>query len=335
MSKFNYKKISEDLLRDLPKRTQAVISRRFGFDTGNKETLEAVGDDYSITRERVRQIENFGMDKAREKAQTISQNVFQHFAQQINTFGGFKKENSLLQELGGSNLKPYVLFLLNIDNQFKRFPESSDFFPAWAIEANPVKKARKAANSFIKELEKKNKPFIFEDSKIYKTNPANSKALFSSIELSKRILRNSDGLCGFATWPEINPRGIKDKAFLVLKKENKPMHFTNVADFIQAKEENKKPYLFKTVHNELIKDNRFVLVGRGLYGLQEWGYETGHVKDVIFSVLKKAQKPMPKQKIVDYVLKQRFVKESTVLLNLNNRDYFQQDNRGRYTVREI
>ncbi|MCK4859510.1 MAG: hypothetical protein KAS87_03010, partial [Candidatus Omnitrophica bacterium] len=250
MSKFNYKKISEDLLRDLPERTQAIISRRFGFGTGNKETLEAVGKDYEITRERVRQIENFGMGKARENAETISQNVFQDFTRQINAFGGFKREDSLLQELGGSNSKPYVLFLLNIDHQFKRFPESDDFFPAWAMEANPVRQARKTAMSFIKELEKRNKPFVFEDSKIYKANRANSKILFSSIELSKHILRNSEGLCGFATWPEINPRGIKDKAFLVLKKEQKPMHFTDVADFIQAKEEIKKPYLFKTVHNE-------------------------------------------------------------------------------------
>jgi DNA-directed RNA polymerase sigma subunit (sigma70/sigma32) len=97
MSKFNYKKISEDLLRDLPKRTQAIISRRFGFGTGNKETLEAVGKDYDITRERVRQIENFGMEKARENAETISRNVFQHFVQQINAFGGVKREDSLLQ----------------------------------------------------------------------------------------------------------------------------------------------------------------------------------------------------------------------------------------------
>ena len=111
MSKFNYKKISEDLLQDLPERTQAIISRRFGFETGNKETLEAVGEDYGITRERVRQIENFGMDKARENAKIISQKPFQHFVQQINAFGGFKREHSLLQELGGSNSKPYVLFL--------------------------------------------------------------------------------------------------------------------------------------------------------------------------------------------------------------------------------
>jgi hypothetical protein len=128
MSKFNYKKISEDLLRDLPERTQAIVSRRFGFDTGNKETLDAIGQDCGITRERVRQIENFGMEKARENAKSVSPNIFQYFVQQINAFGGFKREDSLLQELGGSNLKPYILFLLNIDNQFKRFPESDDFW---------------------------------------------------------------------------------------------------------------------------------------------------------------------------------------------------------------
>lgn len=272
MSKFNYKKISQGLLQDLPQRTQAIISRRFGFEKGNKETLDAIGRDYGITRERVRQIENFGMEKARENAKSLSPNAFQYFSQQINAFGGFKKEESLLQELGGSDFKPYVLFLLNVDNQFKRFSEKDDFFPAWAMEAKPIKQAHKTAMSFIKELEKRNKPFMLEDSKTYKANRARAKAILASVELSKRILKNSDGLCGFATWPEINPKGIKDKAFLALKKENKPMHFTDVADLIQANEKYKKPYLFKTVHNELIKDNRFVLVGRGLYGLLEWGY---------------------------------------------------------------
>ena len=335
MSKFNYKKIAQNLLQDLPQRTQAVISRRFGFETGSKETLEAVGKGYQITRERVRQIENFGMAKIREKTQAVPQNVFPYFAQQIKGFGGFKKEDSLLQELGGSDSKPYVLFLLNIDNQFKRFPETDNFFSVWATDPNSVNRAQKIAMSFIKELEKKNKPLVLEDSRIYKANRANPAAVFSSIELSKNILTSAEGLCGFANWPEINPRGIKDKAFLVLKKENKPMHFTDVADLVQANEQHKKPYLFKTVHNELIKDNRFVLVGRGLYGLREWGYEPGHVKDIIFSALKKSQKPLPKRKIVDYVLKQRFVKESTVLLNLNNRNYFQLDDKGRYTVREI
>lgn len=334
MSKFNYKKICENLLQDLPKRTQDIISRRFGFGTGEKETLEFVGNDYKITRERVRQIENIGLKIAREKAQNISQKPFQYFAREIKNFGGLKRENLLLEKLGGLNSRPYILFLLSIREPFKRFPETDDFFPFWTMESNSIKRAQKITESFFKELKKKDRPLVFEDFRVYNANPSNANVLLSSIELSKHILKNQDNLYGFSNWPEINPRGIKDKAFLTLKKENKPMHFTQVADIIQTQEKIKKPYLFKTVHNELIKDNRFVLVGRGLYALQEWGYETGHIKDVIFNVLKKSHKPLPKQKIVDYVLKQRFVKENTVLLNLNNREYFQQDNKGRYFVRE-
>ncbi len=337
MNRLNYKKISENLLQGLPPKTQDIISRRFGFRTGEKETLERIGSDYKITRERVRQIEDAGLKIVREKAKNISQKPFQYFEREIKNFGGLKRESLLLERLGGPNSKPYILFLLSIREPFKRFSETNDFFSFWATQTNPdpVKRVQKTIESFCRELNKKNKPLAFEDFRIYKANPSNANVLLSCLELSKRILKNQDNLYGFADWPEINPRGIKDKAFLVLKKENRPMHFTQVAEIIQAQEGTKKPYLFKTVHNELIKDSRFVLVGRGLYALQEWGYEAGHIKDIIFNVLKKSGKPLPKQKIVDYVLKQRFVKENTILLNLSNKEYFQQDDKGRYFVREI
>jgi len=128
-------------------------------------------------------------------------------------------------------------------------------------------------------------------------------------------------------WPEINPRGVKDNAYLVLLKTKKPLHFTQITKLI-----NKA--LPQTVHNELIKDPRFVLVGRGIYGLRDWGYEPGLVKDVIFKVLKTSRAPLAKQQILAHVLKQRFVKENTILLNLSNRKYFSKNLQGKYQIRE-
>ena len=90
----------------------------------------------------------------------------------------------------------------------------------------------------------------------------------------------------------------------------------------------------QTVHNELIKDPRFVLVGRGLYALKEWGYEEGQVKDVILKILKEARKPLPKEEILAGVLKQRMVKENTVLLNLNNKKYFLKTPEGKYISKD-
>jgi hypothetical protein len=84
-----------------------------------------------------------------------------------------------------------------------------------------------------------------------------------------------------------------------------------------------------TTHNELIKDSRFVLVGRGLYALSEWGYMSGVVKDVIKNIIEN-DGPLTRDKIVEKVLKERYVKENTILVNLQNPKYFRRDKEGRY-----
>jgi hypothetical protein len=79
----------------------------------------------------------------------------------------------------------------------------------------------------------------------------------------------------------------------------------------------------------LIKDGRFVLVGRGLYALTEWGYSQGTVVDVVMRILKEAG-ALSKDEIINHVLKERFVKENTILVNLQNAKYFKRDENGRY-----
>ena len=84
-------------------------------------------------------------------------------------------------------------------------------------------------------------------------------------------------------------------------------------------------------HNELIKDPRFVLVGRGLYALSEWGYSNGVVRDVIKEILKKGG-PLSKEEIIDRVLKERYVKENTITVNLQNSKYFKKSKEGKYAL---
>jgi DNA-directed RNA polymerase delta subunit len=73
----------------------------------------------------------------------------------------------------------------------------------------------------------------------------------------------------------------------------------------------------QTVHNELIKDKRFVLVGRGTYALSEWGYKRGTVKEVLEEILRKHSRPMKRGDIIKKVLEVRQVKKSTIVINLN------------------
>ena len=86
-----------------------------------------------------------------------------------------------------------------------------------------------------------------------------------------------------------------------------------------------------TTHNELIKDPRFVLIGRGLYALAEWGYAPGVVRDVIRDLIV-AEGPLKKEEVVERVKKARFVKENTIAVNLNNPRYFKREKDGRYVI---
>ncbi len=324
---FDYDKICQNLVKDLPQRQKEVISRRFGLKTGQKETLEAIGKDHGITRERVRQIEEDGFLRLEPKIGQL-QKTFQYFTGQLKNFGDLKKEDILLQSLGGKRFQSQVCFLLTLGPNFKKVGESDEFYSLWTINQNSLVLAKKVIDSFYNQLKKNNRPLSLKDYIPPATLAlsSNRQALLAYLEISKKIQKNSEGLFGFKNWPEINPRGVKDKAYLVFKKTQKPLHFNQVAEFIDGA-------LPQTVHNELIRDERFVLVGRGIYALREWGYEPGQVKDVISKILKKAGKPLTKEEILQEVLQQRLVKENTVLLNLSNKKYFLRASQG-YTVRK-
>ena len=340
--KYEYQKICANLLKGLSQRTNDVIERRFGLQTGNKETLEAIGKSYSITRERVRQIEKEGFSKIRPKLKEY-QNVFKYFNDTLASFGDLKREDVFFEFLGGDKFQNQVFFLLTNGEDFERSPEDKDFYPFWARKKDSVNLAKKIVTLIINKFKKEKKPLTLDE--LFKTqnkeiskvsNRKINKNIFHSyLEISKEIQKNPENQFGLRNWLEINPRGVKDKAYLVLKKKEQPLHYAKIATLIE-----KLPFPFQkkthvaTVHNELIKDPRFVLVGRGLYALREWGYTPGVVRDIIYKVLKESKKPLSKEEVLDKVLKQRFVKANTIALNLQDRDYFARDEKGKYTIRE-
>lgn len=340
---FNYQKICQDLLKDLSQRTNNIIERRFGLKTGKKETLEAIGQGYGLTRERIRQIIEEGFLKIRPKIKE-HQKISQYFNRALKSFGDLKKEDAFLNFLGGQTLQNQVFFLLTLNKNLERISEDKDFFAFWTRRKESIDLAKKVVDSTLNRLEGEKKTFPLE--KIYEVQKVDlgrilgkkiNKNIFSSyLELSKKIQKNPENQFGLRNWLEINPRGIKDKAYLVLKKEGRPLHFSQVAVYIDKLpfSPQKKAQL-ATVHNELIRDQRFVLVGRGLYALREWGYEPGVVKDIIFKTLKEANRPLSKKEIIDRVLKQRVVKENTILLNLQDRNKFLRDSEGRYKISAV
>ena len=156
--------------------------------------------------------------------------------------------------------------------------------------------------------------------------------LDSYLSIARRIRKNPYGEFGLVEWPAILPSGMRDKAYAALAYHGEPLHFRNIATHIDKAGWDRRRAHPQTVHNELIKDGRFVLVGRGLYALEDWGYEAGTVADVIVSVLAKAGSPLEKQELIKRVLEKRKVKDTTILLNLQNRKRFRKTGEEGYTL---
>ncbi len=328
---YNYNQITQKLFQGLPQRTKEVIVRRFGLKGGDRETLESIGESFGITRERVRQLEEDGISRMRPRLSSFDK-IADSFSDRLKATGGLRKEDVLLEEVGGKKYSNYAFFLLTLFEPFTRYSENKDFYSLWAYGPDAFLKAQNSINAVKRELEKTSQPMTMDDLKAH-SGAASLASLAAYIEVSKIIQKGTNGLYGLREWPEINPKSVKDKAYIVFKNEKKPLHFKEVAKLIEVRFSENKVF-FPTVHNELIKDPRFVLVGRGTYALKEWGYEPGVVKEVIVKVLRDSKLPMEREEIVEKVLDQRFVKANTVILNLKDKKFFAKTQEGKYTLRE-
>ena len=318
-----------------------VVEKRFGLRGGGAYTLQAIGKEYHITRERVRQIEYDALRQLRkdEHLQDVAP-VFQAMKAHVADHGGIMSEQELLANFCEHKYHPHVSLLLDIGPSFHRVAENNDYHPRWAINKDVASSAEKVVNTAVKELEDNKRTVSAEElnaiisraaKEIYGQEPQDHivKTLLTS---SKHIHKNPYHEYGLAWWPSINPSGVKDKAYVAIAKAGKPLHFREVAEVINKAGWSKKKAHPQTVHNELIKDKRFVLVGRGLYALKEWGYEPGAVRDVMVSVLKEARKPLTKDEIVTLATKKRLVKTPTILLNLQNKKLFKRLTDGTYSL---
>lgn len=333
---YNYKDICAKVLSTLPSKQKQVLERRFGLTGAGRETLQKIGDGFSVTRERVRQIETEAFLKLRQQTEIQDlKKVFSHFGQYLQKHGGLKREDILLADLGKDGFENSVLFLFTLGQDFYRVPEDNIVYSFWTIEQGLSSQVRSLVQDVIKKFNKAKQPLQREE--LLGWQAEDTKLLLGALEIAKEIEEGPLGHLGLVSWPEIKPRGVRDAAFLCLKKASKPLHFTEIASLsgeLKGEFFAKRKILPQTVHNELIRDPRFVLVGRGVYALKDWGYEEGTVKDVICKVLEKAEEPLAKEEVVRLVLAQRMVKPNTILLNLNNQTHFQKDPEGRYTIRE-
>lgn len=327
------------LVKEVIPRNRDIISRRFGLKNGKRETLESIGRGYGITRERVRQIEEFTLKQlSKISVENSSMASYVNWAREfIDSKGGVVKEKELFkafsdQELN-SSANTSLLFALSVDGNLVRSPENDEFYAFWSSDAQRLNSFKNTTVALVKALEKNGSVVPFDELNSFAKNNSVDN-IEPCLSISKSINQNIYGQVGLVSWPEVKPRGVKDKAYLVLKRTNSPKHFGEIARLINEARFSSKKANVQTVHNELIKDIRFILVGRGMYALSEWGYSAGTVKDVLIDILKKTQKPMPKASLIAKVKDARMVKENTILLNLQDSKTFLKKEDGTYTLRK-
>lgn len=327
------------LLAAAPERAREVLIRRFGLGANpQRETLEAIGDRSSITRERVRQIEAAGLDAVRAaKAFKEAHAAFEELAQYIHQLGAIVPEETLLSALGkDEKIRNRFRFFLMLDSAFFRERETNDFLARWHVDSTTAKHIHDALSRLYSSLSDTNVvpegellDRFLDELKSVNDAYKNEEVLKRWLSLSKHIGSNPLAEWGRTTTPAIRIKGVRDYAYLAVKRHGAPMHFSEVAKTIGALF-SKKAHI-ATTHNELIKDPRFVLVGRGLYALTEWGYKPGVVREVIHEALEK-EGPMKKDEIIKHVKRARFVKDNTILVNLNDSRYFKRLKDGRYAA---
>lgn len=346
-STLNLEEVVWELLMVLSDKERAVIVKRFSLDNKPRQTLESIGRSFSVTRERIRQIEatalkklqrNAGNSRIRKVSQEISAILAEH--------GGIRREKQIITDILARLHGPsspinghIVLLALSITPGIVRSDSPKAFHRFWyqkdMVSAAEIKKIAKTAYQITnKKSDVINGPELIEKTATQLGMTAKDyEKIMSVIEADMRFRKVNQNQYGLQEWRHINPKSIHDKALIVMRKEMKPMHFIEIANTISETGFDNRPVTVQAVHNDLIRYPEFVLVGRGMYALREWGYDPGTVADVIASILKE-EGPLTKKEIIKKVQDQRDVKVGTISLNLQKEAAFTRIGRAVYDFDE-
>lgn len=337
-STINLESITNDILSIIDQeREREIITRRFGlFD--RRETLEQIGELLGITRERVRQLEKAILSKLKNATEsgkvTAINNIEKVLVRELSEMGRVARVSDLTDRLlgGTSNQKDRarVAFIAELAPALTVVDQNDNYHHAVGIrEYGDSKKIREEVDKIVSAIKKHGEPLTIEQlhDQLNYEHPNYVRALAS---VSKLLAHLNDSW-GLVKWPTVNPKNIRDKIYVILTENGRPMHFSEIAKSIKGSDFKRKDVTTQAIHNELIKDSRFVLIGRGIYALDSWGFSRGTVADIISDVLKESPEPLHRDEIVRRVLKSRQVKETTILLNLQSKPQFKRVAKATYT----
>ena len=322
-------------------REREIITRRFGLK-GRRETLEQIGEMLSITRERVRQLEKailIRLQISAEENQILEIGAAEKLlVRNLTEMGRVARLSDIANKVYGreatASEKMGIYFIATFAKNLTIVEENDKYYAAIGIaEYGNSKVIRERIDAIVSIIKANKAPMTIDelDEKLDYEHPDHIKAVAS---ISK-LLATLNDVWGLVKWPAVNPKNIRDKIYVILEARKEPMHFSEIAKAIKESNFKRRNVTVQAIHNELIKDPRFVLIGRGIYALSSWGYKKGTISDIIVSTLKKTDKPLTREEIVKQVLRVRKVKETTILLNLQNKKLFKKVEKNSYTLADV
>lgn len=337
------KNLINNLLILLSQKEKHIIENRFSLNNLPHSTLEKIGKEFGVTRERIRQIEKNALRKLqRNVVNTPLHIINQHANTIIQKFDGVILEEKLVNEIlmltqDKTGIDPNAIKLsLQLDSNLEKVHNTIFLRPYWKTKMIPRGDILEICEKTLSFLSKKTDVVPVEELAQHLQSSSEKRIskqrIMSCMELDRRIKSVRHGV-GLSTWRHINPKTLRDKILYILKHTEKPLHFVEISNRISEARFDQKVVNVQAVHNELIRYPNFVLIGRGIYALKEWGYEEGTVADVITNTLKK-HGPLDKDKIIEEVLKQRQVKRITITLNLKNKNLFDRVGRTVYALKK-
>lgn len=331
--------LTDKLLSDLPERSREIVKKRFGLLGNKKETLEKIGSSYGVTRERVRQIIAEAIKRVSQKKE--DDNFKKAEEKIISTIGesnGIIKETEVLEKLAAGNAgeRNSISFLAACSKKIAITEEKGSIKKSWLLSDESLKRVKEIEVIAREIFQKERRPLTSKEIAekiIASKRDLDERQVVNYLGVLSAIEKNIFGKWGLSCWSDINPKGTGERIYLVLKEKNNPLHFSEIARLIDEYGLSKKKAHPQTVHNELIKDERFVLIGRGIYALKEWGYARGTVKEVLEDILRKSGRALSREEILEKVFKIRRIKKSTILINLNNCKIFLREGNF-YTIKK-
>ncbi len=344
LKQFRPAEIVNEILATLKNRDRQILIQRYGLNGQEIKTLAAIGSEQHLTRERVRQIEKEllkGLKKTGLSKESFAA-TRELLLSTISEHGRIMAQDTLLRHLGvkSEEDRNAIIFLLHLIEELESYLHQN-YKKCWVTILFNKQLLHEFSSESKGILAKVGKPLFaeeflaeFKQTETYKNNQTefSDSTVLNFLDLAQEIERNVFEQWGLEAWKEIKPKDVGDKAYLVMKHHKKPEHYSVITDMInKAQFDDRKAYK-ETVHNELIKDTRFILIGRGIYALSEWGFKAGVVADVITEVLKNANEPLSRDRIIEEVSKRRMVKKNTILVGLSNKKLFRKVGKNLYEL---